>query len=87
MEPLILSGDYYKNFNIQINAIGGGSTSRSDAIRLAIAKVLDESSNGKLRKTFLDYDRTLLVADVRQRESRKPNTAGKARSNRQKSYR
>ena len=44
-------------------------------------------SNKKLAKTFLVYDRNLLVADVRQREPRKPNTSGKARSKKQKSYR
>lgn len=87
MEPLILSGDYYKKFNIDVSVLGGGLASRADAARLAIAKALDESCNGKLKKTFIDYDRTLLVADVRQREDRKPNCAGKARAKVQKSYR
>ena len=39
-----------------------------------------------LRKAFLSYDRTLLVADVRRKEQRKPNDS-KARAARQKSYR
>jgi ribosomal protein S9 len=40
-----------------------------------------------VEKVLVDYDRTLLVADVRRKEKRKPNTAGKARAKVQKSYR
>ncbi len=87
MEPLILAGDYASQVSINIDVKGGGSASQTDAVRLTIAKALEKFSKGKLKKIFLDYDRTLLIADVRQRESRKPNTAGKARSKTQKSYR
>jgi len=85
-EPLILSGDMAKKYDISINVFGGGMVSQADAARLAIAKAL-LSANSKLKQEFLDYDRTLLVADVRQRESRKPNTHGNARGKVQKSYR
>ncbi len=85
-EPLIIAGPTMKKINIDINVKGGGPNGQADAIRLAIAKALSKFDK-KLLKSFLNYDRTLLVADVRRREGRKPNTHGKARSKRQKSYR
>ena len=85
-EPLLLAEDIADKVNININVFGGGIMSQADASRLAIAKALVRY-NKKLEKIFLDYDRQLLVADVRRKETRKPNTHGKARSKRQKSYR
>ena len=85
-EPLLLSGNLANKVNISVNVLGGGYASQSDAIRLAIARALVEYDN-KLRSTFIDYDRLLLVADVRRKEPTKPNRQGKARSKRQKSYR
>ncbi|MCC7574613.1 30S ribosomal protein S9 [Candidatus Woesearchaeota archaeon] len=85
-EPLLLAGDVVKKLSISVNVYGGGMTSQADAVRLAIAKALADY-NESLRQVFLDYDRQLLVADVRRRESRKPNSHGKARAKRQKSYR
>lgn len=85
-EPLILAGDVSKKVNISVNVNGGGINSQSDASRLAVARALalyDKS----LHKVFLDYDRTLTVADVRRKETHKPNRHGKARSKIQKSYR
>jgi small subunit ribosomal protein S9 len=85
-EPLFLAHEVVPTVDINVSVQGGGVVSQADAIRLAIAKALT-AYNPKLKKVFLDYDRTLLVADVRQRESRKPNTRGKARQKVQKSYR
>lgn len=85
-EPVILAGDIIKKLNIDVNVIGGGPSSQADAARLAIARALVKHSK-KLEKTFLDYDRLLLVADIRRKEAVKPNRHGKARSKRQKSYR
>lgn len=85
-EPLLLAGDSLKGVDIEVNVSGGGMSSQAEAARLAIAKALVEH-NKKLEKTFLDYDRHLLVADVRRKETRKPGCRGKARSKRQKSYR
>lgn len=85
-EPLLLAEEDVKKIDISVTTSGGGVISQAEAARLAIAKAL-VAFNAKFKKPFLDYDRTLLVADVRQRESRKPNTQGKARSKRQKSYR
>ena len=87
MEPLILSGDIAGKVDINIDVKGGGWRSQSDAVRLAISRALVKYSGSKtLEKTFIDYDRQLLVADVRRKEQRKPNDS-KARAHRTKSYR
>ena len=88
MEPLLIAGDIVKKVNIDINVSGGGFQGQAEASRLAVARGLVQfTGNKQLEKSFLDYDRQLLVADVRQRESRKPNTHQKARSKVAKSYR
>jgi len=87
-EPLIIAGDLIGKVNINVNVVGGGMSSQADASRLAIAKGLVEfSKNDKLKEDFLNYDRNLLVADVRRKEPSKPNRHGQARAKRQKSYR
>ena len=87
-EPLIIAGDLIDKVNINVNVSGGGMTSQADASRLAIAKGLVEfSKSDKLKEDFLNYDRNLLVADVRRKEPSKPNRHGQARAKRQKSYR
>ncbi|MBW3022863.1 30S ribosomal protein S9 [Candidatus Woesearchaeota archaeon] len=85
-EPLIIAGDVAGKYNINVNVSGGGVISQADAARLAVAKAI-LAANSKLKKEFLEYDRTLLIADARQREARKPNTHGNARGKTQKSYR
>ena len=87
-EPLIIAGDFIDKVDINVNVFGGGMASQADASRLAIAKGLVEfSKNDKLKEDFLNYDRNLLVADVRRKEPAKPNRHGQARAKRQKSYR
>ncbi len=87
-EPIFLASGIAGNFDIDVTVRGGGLMSQAEASRLSIAKALVRfTKDKKLEKAFLDYDRRLLVADVRRREARKPNTHGKARSKRQKSYR
>lgn len=85
-EPLLLAAAVAEKIDLAITTKGGGYASQADAIRLAIARALVEF-NADLEDTFADYDRTLLVADVRRKEPKKPNTQGSARSKRQKSYR
>ncbi len=85
-EPLILAGDVINKVDIDINVKGGGSTSQVDAVRLVIGKTL-AAFDDRLEKVFGDYDKHLLVADVRRKETHKPNRHGKARAKRQKSYR
>jgi len=84
-EPLILAGDMVKKLNINVKVFGGGWSSQSEAVRLAIGRGLVEI-NKSLKKTFQDYDRHLLVGDVRRNEPCKPNDS-KPRAKRQKSYR
>jgi len=87
-EPLIIAGDLINKVNISLNVFGGGIASQADASRLAIAKGLVEFfKSDKLKEQFLNYDRNLLVADVRRKEPAKPNRHGQARAKRQKSYR
>ncbi len=87
-EPLLIASNVAGAFDINVSVSGGGLMSQAEAARLAIAKsIVRFTKDKKLEKAFLDYDRHLLVADVRRREARKPNTHGKARSKRQKSYR
>ncbi len=84
-EPLILAGNIANEVNININVKGGGVISQTEAARLAMSRALVKY-NKKLEKIFLSYDRHLLIADVRRKETCKPNTS-KARAKRQKSYR
>ncbi|QQG38552.1 MAG: 30S ribosomal protein S9 [Candidatus Woesearchaeota archaeon] len=87
MEPLILAGELSKKVNIDINVRGGGWQGQTEASRLSIAKALVEySKDPALKKMFLDYDRHMLINDVRRVEPSKPNDS-KARAARQKSYR
>ncbi len=85
-EPLILAGKTAEKVNIHVTVSGGGPSGQGDAVRLAIAKALAEYDS-KLRDVYLEYDRQLLVADVRRKETSKPNSQGQARAKRQKSYR
>jgi len=75
------------NFDVNINVQGGGEKSQIDAARLALARAIIEfSKNKELEKAYLNYDRNLLVADVRRKEAYKPGDS-KARSKRQSSKR
>lgn len=84
-EPLLLAGNI-SGVDISISVAGGGVNSQSEAARLAAARAL-VAHDKKLEKVFLNYDRNFLVADVRRKETHKPNCRGKARSKKQKSYR
>ena len=85
-EPIIMADNAAKNVDIDVKILGGGATTQADAARLAIGRALVKFDK-KLEKVFLNYDRTLLVADVRRKETHKPNRRGKARAKVQKSYR
>ncbi len=84
-EPLTLAGAVAENVNVVVSVFGGGASGQADAARLAIARALVKH-DPNLEKVFDEYDRLLLVADVRQNESSKPNDS-KPRAKRQKSYR
>ncbi len=75
------------NFDIDVHVRGGGQQGQIEAARLAIARaIVNFTKSAELRKEFLNYDRNLLIADVRRKEAYKPNDS-KARAARQKSYR
>ena len=75
------------NFDVAITVKGGGEKGQVEAARVALSKaILSFSKSDELEKAFIDYDRNLLVADVRRKETYKPGDS-KARSKRQKSYR
>ncbi len=86
-ESLSLAQDFLKKADIDVAVSGGGLSAQTDAIRTAIALALVKFSKSEgLKKKFKEYDRTLLVSDMRQKESSKPGGRG-ARCRRQKSYR
>ncbi|MBW2966272.1 30S ribosomal protein S9 [Candidatus Woesearchaeota archaeon] len=86
-EPLLLAGDVVKNLDIEIDVRGGGIFGQASAARQAIAKSLVEYDK-KLKETFLNYDRTLLVADARRTEPHKPSRSRKGtRRHKQRSKR
>lgn len=88
-EPLVIAHDILGSldFDIFVNIKGGGSSAQVDASRLAIAKaIVAYTKNEDLRAAYLAYDRNLLVADTRRKETRKPGDS-KARAMRQTSYR
>ncbi|MBI4919608.1 30S ribosomal protein S9, partial [archaeon] len=82
----LIAGESASKVDIDVIVLGGGISSQADAARVAISQALSQH-NKKLHKLFLDYDRTMLVADIRRKESAKPNRHGQARAKRQKSYR
>ncbi len=84
-EPLFLAGEIAKKVDINVTVSGGGFNAQADACRTGVGKALAQF-NPSLKKTFLEYDRALLVSDIRMAEASKPNDS-KPRKARQKSYR
>ncbi|RLG18836.1 30S ribosomal protein S9 [Nanoarchaeota archaeon] len=74
MEPIILAGEkLMSKVNIYVKVKGGGWQSQAEAARMAIARaLLKYSKSDKLKEKFLNYDRHLLVADIRRTEPQKP---------------
>ncbi len=87
-EPLEIAGEVAAKVDVDIKVHGGGSQGQIEAVRLVLAKALYQFANKNLqvRKDLLEYDRHLLIADVRRNEPHKPNDS-KPRAKRQKSYR
>jgi small subunit ribosomal protein S9 len=88
-EPLRIAGHVLgkNNFDVALTVKGGGEKSQIEAARLALARAIVEFTKSEdLEKAYLEYDRNLLVADVRRKEAYKPGDS-KARSKRQSSKR
>lgn len=85
--------DSFAEIDVRVRVKGGGHVSQVYAIRQAIAKALvayyaknvDAASAFELKKKYIDYDRTLLIADPRRMEPKKFGGRG-ARARRQKRY-
>jgi len=74
-------------FDVTITVKGGGEKGQIEAGRTALARAIVEfSKSTDLEKAFAEYDRNILIADVRRKEAYKPGDS-KARSMRQSSKR
>ena len=83
----ILGRGFTDNLDIRANVKGGGVMGQAQACRTALGKaLLDWTKNMDLKKAFLEYDRSLLIDDVRKKESKKFMRKG-ARARPTKSYR
>ncbi len=88
-EPLRIAENILgkNNFDVSISVKGGGEKGQIDASRLALARaIVAFTKNKDVEKAFIEYDRNLLVADVRRKEAYKPGDS-KARRKRQSSKR
>jgi len=86
-EPILLAPKAIEGIDISIDVKGGGMMGQAEAVRTALARgILKWSNDPQIKDIFLQYDRTLLVNDSRQKESKKPHGRG-ARKKFQKSYR
>ncbi|ELZ25582.1 30S ribosomal protein S9P [Halosimplex carlsbadense 2-9-1] len=88
LEPFRLADDDLRDgVDVEVDVQGGGVMGQADAARTAIARGLVQHTNdAELRDAFMEFDRSLLVNDVRQSESKKWGGPG-ARARYQKSYR
>ena len=86
-EPLLLIPDAVSGIDVAIDVHGGGIMGQAEAIRTALARgILKWYNDPRIKDVYLSYDRSLLVNDSRQKESKKPHGRG-ARKKFQKSYR
>jgi len=88
MEPLIQAGDeVWKQVDMDVKVSGGGYMGQAEASRMAIANALLKwTRSSHLRTVFVEYDRTMVAGDPRQKEPKKFGGPG-ARARDQKSYR
>lgn len=88
MEPLIQAGEeIWKQLDIDVKVSGGGYMGQAEASRMAIANsLLNWTKSSRLRRRFVEYDRTMVVGDPRRKEPKKFGGPG-ARARSQKSYR
>jgi len=88
LEPFrIAESELRDEVDIEVDVSGGGVNGQADAARTAIARgLVEHTGDAELRDGFMAFDRSLLVNDVRQSESKKWGGPG-ARARYQKSYR
>lgn len=73
LEPLLLAGeDKVNKVDLSVDVHGGGFISQAEAAGMSIARGLTKwYKDSKLKKSLLEYDRTLLVGDARRAEAKK----------------
>ena len=88
LEPFRIAAEELRDdVDIDVSIEGGGVMGQADAARTAIARGLVQHTNdAELRDAYMEFDRSLLVNDVRQTEPKKWGGPG-ARARYQKSYR
>ncbi|SDR07876.1 30S ribosomal protein S9 [Natronobacterium texcoconense] len=88
LEPFRIVGEELRSeMDIDVDVEGGGISGQADAVRTAIARgIVQHTNDAELRDAFMEFDRSLLVNDVRQSEPKKWGGPG-ARARYQKSYR
>ena len=90
-EPLFIASQLpdvdIDSIDAEVNVRGGGFMGQAEAARTAIARgLVDWTGDEELKQSYLRYDRSLLVSDMRKKEPKKFGAKG-ARAKRQKSYR
>jgi len=90
-EPLFIASQFpeidIESIDVAVTVKGGGFIGQAEAARTAIARGLVEwTENESLKEHYLEYDRSLVVSDMRKKEMKKFGAKG-ARAKRQKSYR
>ncbi len=88
LEPFRIAGeDLRSGIDVDVRVEGGGVSGQANAVRTAIARgIVQHTNDAELRDAYMEFDRSLLVNDVRQSEPKKWGGPG-ARARYQKSYR
>ncbi len=87
LEPFRIADEQREGVDVAVRVEGGGVSGQADAVRTAIARgIVEYTGDAELRDAYMEFDRSLLVNDVRQREPKKWGGPG-ARARYQKSYR
>ena len=87
LEPFRIVDGVRDDVDVDVDVQGGGFAGQADAVRTAIARgLVQHSGDAELRDAYREFDRSLLVNDVRQSEPKKWGGPG-ARARYQKSYR
>lgn len=86
-EAIVLAPGSIDGVDVDIDVHGGGVMGQAEAVRTALGRgILNWHNDPRIKEIYLNYDRTLLVNDSRQKEAKKPHGSG-ARAKFQKSYR
>ncbi|WP_435349593.1 30S ribosomal protein S9 [Haloarchaeobius sp. HRN-SO-5] len=87
LEPFRIVDGIRDDVDVDVDVSGGGISGQADAVRTAIARgLVQHTGDAELRDAYMEFDRSLLVNDVRQSEPKKWGGPG-ARARYQKSYR